>query len=432
MSKPLKIALVGFGNIGTGLVRHLAEYGDLIARRLPRPIVLKVICDVDLQRDRGVSTAGITLTSDFQTILADPEIEAVVELVGGTRIAHTIVTGALQAGKHVVTANKALIATYGGELFAAARARGVQLLFEASVGAGIPIMRSLQTGLQSDRVRSLHGILNGTCNFILSAMEDTPGLAFQTVLEEAMRLGYAEPDPTLDIEGDDTAHKIAILGSLAFGRDLRIGNVAKMGITRLSPADFAFARKNGQTIKLLASAALGEDGTPALAVWPTLIPLNHAVGRVRGVTNTVWIEAEPIGPIMLTGAGAGQGSTSSGVLSDLCLIAQAGSGEALARLNPLTIPSGGQEPVVAPTHPRRVLRVATDRSAAVRAALPGCPVLAEEAGSLVLVAPHQSEAQRLDLYAKLAGCGVGNESVCELRVGLQASEGVLGGAGGTA
>ncbi|MDK2971446.1 MAG: homoserine dehydrogenase [Candidatus Sumerlaeota bacterium] len=427
MSKPLQIGLVGFGNIGSGVVRHLAEYGETINGRLPRPLKLKTICDVDLETDRGVSTQGITLTSNYLDIIGDPEIEVVIELIGGTKIANTIVTEALKAGKHVVTANKALIATYGGDLFRTAEEGGAHLLFEASVGAGIPLIRSLQAGLQPNKFNVLHGILNGTCNYILSAMEERRGVEFKTVLEEAMRLGYAEPDPTLDIEGVDTGHKIAVLGSLIFGQDLRIDDVDLMGITRLSPTEVDFAAAHGQTIKLLATASRDENGTPRLSVWPTLVPLDHPIGRVRGVTNTLWVDAEPVGPVMMTGAGAGQGSTSSGVLSDVCLVAQAGDVETLRRLNPLTTASGAARAKQVPVqHPLRYLRVEAEDKTAVRKALADLKVLGEDVRGVSFVAPVQSEEERATMLAKIQAAGIAANSICELRVGLQDPATVLG------
>ncbi len=419
MSKPMNIALVGFGNIGTGVVRHLAEFGDTIDARLPRPIVLKTICDMDLDRDRGVSTEGIAMTDDYRTIVSDPDIEVVIELVGGTKIANTIVRAALAAGKHVVTANKALVATYGAELFEAAAKGGATLLYEASVGAGIPIIRSLQTGLQPDRIDSLHGILNGTCNYILSTMEDRPGTTFDAVLKDAMRLGYAEPDPTLDIEGNDTAHKLAILGSLVFGADLRDTDVVLQGITRIRPVDFEHAGKTGQTIKLLATATRDGSGAPALSVWPAFVPLNHPVGRVRGVVNTVWVEGEPIGATMYSGPGAGQGSTSSGILSDVMLIAQGGDVQTLRQLNPLGFrPADGSAGKSAVTHPGRYLRVSCADPDAVLNGL-GAKALARWDDAVAIEAPAQSGAEREEFLGKLGTLGIAEESVCEIRYALQ-------------
>lgn len=428
MSDPLKIALVGFGNIGTGVVRHLNEEKALFDNRLPRPLQLATICDVDLETDRGVPTAGIKMTSDFKDIVNDPSIGVVIELVGGTGIARMIVEESLAAGKHVVTANKALIATYGGELFEIADKAGVHLLFEASVGAGIPLINSLQRSLIPNRFTAIHGILNGTCNFILTAMEDTPGLRFESVLKEAMEKGYAEPDPTLDIEGIDAAHKIAIMGSLIFGKDLRIDNVIVQGITRIAPEDFAFAHGRGQTIKLLAMAGSSIDGEPALSVWPTFVPGDHLIGRVRGVTNTMLVDAEPSGPMMMAGAGAGQGSTSSGVLSDVALIAQAlGSNEALKALNPLRFPATGHSPTdpAKAIHPERYLRLAGPNAQAAASRL-AFPLLHEKEETVCLKAPRQSGAERDAMYASIEQAGVPSEAACEIRVALQDVSKVLG------
>ena len=419
MSKPLKLALVGFGNIGAGLVRHLAQYGELMNSRLPRPLLLTTICDTEFERDRGVSTNGYRLTTDYKEIVADPEIDVVVELVGGTGIARAIVEESLRAGKHVVSANKALIATYGGELFKAAGEGNVHLLFEASVGAGIPIIRSMNTGLLPNRINHIYGILNGTCNYILSSMEDFLGVDFQTALKEAMQLGYAEPDPTLDIEGDDTAHKIAILASLAFGQDLRKKHVQKSGITRIAPEDIEFASSRGQTIKLLASAEQFADGTVELTVRPTFIPLDHILGRVRDVLNACWIEAEPIGPTMYYGQGAGQGSTGSGVLSDIMLIAKAQDSEALGRLMPLRIPHGISHPAPArPTLPARYLRVHTENTAAVIGAFASEPT---ERGKdwIAYRLPEEACSVHEERLGKIRAAGVSEEQICEIFFALQ-------------
>ncbi len=424
MSKPLKIALIGFGNIGTGVVRHLAEYATIINDRLPRPIVLKTICDTDLESGRDVSTEGIELTSDYNSIVNDPEVEVVIELVGGTTIANTIVRAALEAGKHVVTANKALIATYGAELFEIAEKGGAFLLFEASVGAGIPIIRSLQTGLQPNTITSLHGILNGTCNYILSTMEDQPGVEFEAVLKEAMRLGYAEPDPTLDIEGNDTAHKLAILGSLIYETDLRDSDVVLQGITRIRPVDFDHARRTGQTIKLLATAVRDTSGAPGLSVWPTFIPENHPVGRVRGVINTVWVEGDPIGPTMYSGPGAGQGSTSSGVLSDVMLIAQACDRNSLKHLNPLSFrPSGKAGARTGILHPERYLRIICDDPDTIARQVE-LPLAGRWNDAVALTAPAHSNTERQELLGKLASLGVGDTNVCEIRYALQPDQSI--------
>ncbi len=420
-SRPFVFALIGFGNIGTGVVRHIREFRDVLEARIGRPIRLKTICDVDLARDRGVSTEGIQLTTDYQDITGDPEIEAVVELIGGTGISRKVVEACLKARKSVVTANKALVAEHGSELFALADRHQVSILFEASVGAGIPIIKSLQSTLLPNRIKALHGILNGTTNYILSRMEDDPSAAYGDVLSDAQRLGYAEPDPTLDVEGVDAAHKIAILGTLAFGIDARAADVVREGVTRVSPADFAFARAKGQTIKLLATARLRESGNLELAVWPTLLPAEHLMGRTRGVLNALMVEADPIGPTFAMGAGAGQGSTSSGVYSDLLQIALAGDHATLRRMNPLRMPrpSGQEECRLADVnHPRRVLRLAGGAAAQGRKAL-GFPVIHEDSAALFLAAPAQSRQEREEMLGKLESSGIKGAETSELRVGLQ-------------
>jgi len=420
-SQPFVFALVGFGNIGTGVVRHINDFQDVLDSRIGRPIRLKTICDKDLKRDRGVSTEGIQLTTDFQDITTDPEIEAVVELVGGTSVAKKIVESCLKAGKHVVTANKALIAEYGAELFALAERNKVSIFFEASVGAGIPIIKSIQGSLLPNRIKSIHGILNGTTNYILSRMEDDPSAGYSEVLADAQRLGYAEPDPTLDVEGVDASHKIAILGALSFGIDARAADVIREGVTNVSSVDFAFARTHSQTIKLLANAELDETGCLALSVWPTLIPTDHLLGRTRGVLNALMVDAEPIGPTFAMGAGAGQGSTSSGIYSDLLHIALAGDHETLQRLNPLHLPRpAGQEEcrLAEPSHPARILRVLTGDGRRVAESL-GLPILQEAPEAVFLHLPAQSAEQREETLGKLIASGNKKDAVSEIRVALQ-------------
>ena len=422
-SRPFVFALIGFGNIGTGVVRHIAEFRDLMESRIGRPIRLKTICDVDISRDRGVPTSGIQLTSDYQDITADPEIEAVVELVGGTGVSRKIVEACLKAGKHVVTANKALIAEYGAELFALADKHHVSILFEASVGAGIPIIKSIQSTLLPNRIRKIHGILNGTTNYILSRMEDDASADYAEVVTDAQRLGYAEPDPTLDVEGVDAAHKIAILGALAFGIDARAADVVREGVTRICAADFAFARSRGQTIKMLATARLDDTDSLALSVWPTLIPNDHLLGRTRGVLNALMVDADPIGPTFAMGAGAGQGSTSSGVYSDLLQIALAGDNATLQRMTPLRMPRpAGQEEcrLAEALHPPRLLRVLTTDISRVVKAL-GLPIFHEAEGAVFMAVQGQSADHREEMLGRLASAGIERRAVCEIRVALQES-----------
>lgn len=321
MTKPLIVGLIGFGNIGSGVVRTLAERAELLAARLPRPIVLKTIADKDTTTVRQAPYRPDQLKGDVAAILDDPEIEVVIELMGGVEPARTFVERALKAGKHVVSANKALLAVHGPELVATAREHGVGLLFEAAVGGGIPIIRILEQGLAANELTSVQGILNGTCNYILTRMSEA-GLPFSQALAEAKEQGYAEPDPTYDIEGYDTAHKIAILASLAFGMDIRFEDVYVEGITQIEPLDIQYAKELGYAIKLLGIAKRASGAEPAIVrVHPTLIPFSSPLGQVNGVFNGVQVEGCPIGTTMYYGRGAGADATSSAVVSDLMALA---------------------------------------------------------------------------------------------------------------
>lgn len=412
--KALTLGLVGFGNIGTGVVMHLEQHGPLIDARCNRKVVLKTICDKDFARPRPVYPDRYKKVSDFTEITNDPEIDVVIELVGGTTIAYQVITAALKAGKHVVTANKAVIATFGGELFELARQNNVQLLFEAAVGAGIPAIRGLQGGLLPNQVKGLYGILNGTCNFILTAMEDDPTLSFEAVLKVAMDKGYAEPDPTLDIEGDDTAHKIAIMGSLVFGLDLRGKDTIKEGITKIRSSDFAFAKKRNSTIKLVASAEAHSDGSLILSVWPTLVANGTPLASIRGVINSFLINCDPAGLMQMSGAGAGQGSTGSGILSDVCLIAQAHDPEILNLLNPLSIPSGVRpKGGIRTNHPKRIARL-NGSGARSFAEAKGLTILSSEADCIYAELPEHTLEGRNGLIAESKAAKV--ESFFELRI----------------
>jgi len=322
MVKPINIGLIGFGNIGAGVVRALNENGRLIASRLPRPIKISRIADIDLSSVRPVKYDKSILTSDTMSVVKDPSIDIIIELIGGIKAARKVVATALRRKKHVVTANKALLAHYGADLLALARANGVSLLYEAAVGAGIPIIRSIAYSYAADRIKTIRGILNGTTNYILTGMEEQ-GRDFRDVLKEAQLKGYAEPDPTFDVEGYDTAHKLCILASMAFGQDIRIDSVFTSGITHVQKEDLACARELGYTIKLLGIARLHKDGKAEVRVHPTLIPRTSMLASVRGVFNAMEIDGEPVGCQMLYGRGAGWGSTSSAIIGDVMDIAGA-------------------------------------------------------------------------------------------------------------
>lgn len=321
-SSPIRIGLIGFGNIGTGVVRWLRRNEDLINSRLPRPIELAKIADIDIDTDRGIPVSRDLLTTNADDILGDPSVDIVIELIGGTGIAREIVEKALRAGKHVVTANKALLAVHGADLMALARDKGLVIGAEASVGAGIPVIRTMHQSLAPNRFLFVAGIVNGTANYILSEME-LGGKPFHEVLLEAQQLGYAEPDPTFDIEGIDSAHKLAILSTLAFGQDIRLDDVTVEGISRLKPDHLVWAARHGFRIKLLAVGREVAGGKVDAWVSPTLVRAEGQLGSVSGAFNAVFFDGEPIGRTLAYGRGAGQESTSSGVLSDVMAIAAA-------------------------------------------------------------------------------------------------------------
>jgi len=322
MANAMKVGLIGFGNVGAGVVDLLQRHAGLIASRLPRPIEIKRIADVDTQTRRQCEYDPAILTNDTESLLNDPEIEVVVELIGGYEPARTFVARALQAGKSVVTANKAMLAKHGADLMAAAP-KGAALLYEGAVGGGIPIIRAIHQGLAANEIHSVRGIINGTSNFILTSME-TRGVSFDQALAEAQKRGYAEPDPTFDVDGTDVGHKIALLASQCFGQDIRFDDIRIEGIQSLTPTDFAYARELNYKIKLLGIAKRESAGAPVEArVSPTLLPASSLLGSISGVYNAVEIIGEPIGPTLYYGQGAGRKATASAVVSDLMALAAA-------------------------------------------------------------------------------------------------------------
>ncbi len=318
--KSVGVGLVGFGIIGTGVVKLLRENAALIGDRTGAPLVLRRVADVDTARDRGVALDSGVLVADYRKLLDDEEIQIVIELVGGTTVAREIVLGAIERGKHVVTANKALLAVHGKEIFDAAEKRGVEVRFEASVGGGIPIIRAIQEGFASDRIESIHGIINGTSNYILSKMT-AEGRPFEAVLRKAQEKGLAEADPTFDIDGTDAAHKLCILSALAFGYYLDLEHIHREGIEKLTPADFEYAREFGFTIKLLAIAR-AHDGVIEARVHPTMIPSSHLLATVDGAYNAIYVHGAAVGSTMLYGLGAGEMPTATAVVSDAMDIAR--------------------------------------------------------------------------------------------------------------
>jgi len=313
--KPINIGLLGIGTVGGGTVRVLKRNAGEITRRAGRAIQIVSAASLDLNRARICDTEGIRLTTDAFEIVNDPAIDIIVELIGGLSPARELVLAALDNGKHVVTANKALIAKHGNEIFAKARERGLMVAFEAAVAGGIPIIKAIREGLAGNTVEWVAGIINGTCNFILTEMREK-GRDFADVLAEAQALGYAEADPTFDVEGVDAAHKLTILASIAFGIPLQFDKVYIEGITGITALDVAYAEALGYRIKLLGIARRAAMGIE-LRVHPTLIPERRLIANVNGVMNAVLVKGDAVGPTLYYGAGAGAEPTASSVVADI-------------------------------------------------------------------------------------------------------------------
>ena len=336
--RDVRIGLLGLGTVGAGVVKLLDSRRDLLEERSGCRLTLAGVADLDVTTPReGVDLSALPLTSDARRLLEDPSIHVIVELIGGLEPARTFILRALAAGKHVVTANKALLAHHGPELYEEARRRGVHLAFEAAVAGGIPLIRAVKDGLVANRIVSVFGILNGTCNYILSKMTDE-GLDFGMVLKEAQAHGYAEADPTFDIEGNDTAHKLQILVALAFRTFVDLKHIHTEGITRVTAQDIGYARELGYRIKLLAIAKATASGLEA-RVHPTMIAAGSPLAAVSGVFNAVFIIGDAVGDLMFYGRGAGQLPTASAVWSDAVEIAR-GIAHGVAATG-LELPSAG-------------------------------------------------------------------------------------------
>ena len=313
--KEIKVGLIGFGTVGAGVVKVLQRNSSLIEKRMGARIQVKRIADIDLRTDRGVKVKRAVLTRRAEEVIEDPEIDLVMELVGGIEPAKTFILKAIRNKKHIVTANKALLALHGDEIFREANRFGVDVGFEASVGGGIPLIRSIKEGLVANRIESIFGILNGTSNYILSKMTGE-GRNFKEVLKEAQEKGYAEANPTYDVEGIDAAHKLAILIRLAFGTSIRFKDIFIGGISEITPLDIEFGQEFGYRIKLLAIGKM-EGGKIEARVHPTLIPRDHLLSTVEGVFNAIYIKGDAVGPTLFYGQGAGQLPTASAVVGDL-------------------------------------------------------------------------------------------------------------------
>ena len=342
MKKVVNVGLVGFGTVGSGAARILLSKKKLLEERVGGRVNLKWICDKDLATDRGFTVPPEILTDDVNRLFSDPDLDIFIELIGGIEPAKTFILEAIRHGKHVVTANKALLAAHGFEIFEAASRAGVEVGFEASVGGGIPCVKALKEGLVANDIHTVLGIMNGTANYILTRMTDQ-GLPFSKVLAEAQKLGYAEADPSYDIEGTDTAHKLVIMATLAFGQRIGLPDIYTEGISRLTPLDIAFAAELGYTIKLLAIGRK-ENGIVDLRIHPTMIPNDHLLSQVRGAYNAFYFIGDSVGKVILYGMGAGQMPTGSAIVADVADIARNLGKGCMERVPALSIPFDNIQP----------------------------------------------------------------------------------------
>jgi homoserine dehydrogenase len=313
--KPINVGLLGIGTVGGGTWDVLNRNADEIQRRAGRAIRIAVVADKDVQKAKSIVKDKAKIVDDAFGVVRGNEVEIVVELIGGTTVARDLVLEAIAHGKHVVTANKALLATHGNEIFAAAQKKGVMVAFEAAVAGGVPIIKALREGLSANRIEWIAGIINGTSNFILSEMRDK-GMSFADALKDAQRRGYAEADPTFDIEGVDAAHKLTILSALAFGIPMQLGKCFREGIQKLTKADIGYAEELGYRIKLLGITKRAAKGIE-LRVHPTLVPTRRLIANVEGVMNAILVKGDAVGPTLYYGAGAGAQPTASAVVADL-------------------------------------------------------------------------------------------------------------------
>ena len=333
--KPIQVGLMGMGTVGSGTFNVLQRNQSEIKRRAGRGIEISMVADLDVVKAQAMAGAHVKVVSDARQIIANPEIDIVVELIGGYGIAKTLVLEAIAAGKHVVTANKALLAVHGTEIFAAAHAKGVMVAFEAAVAGGIPIIKALREGLTANSIHWVAGIINGTTNFILSEMRDK-GLDFQEVLKEAQRLGYAEADPTFDIEGVDAAHKVTLMSAIAFGIPVQFDKAYVEGITKLGAADIKYAEQLGYRIKLLGITKRTATGIE-LRVHPSLVPTQRLIANVEGAMNAVMVQGDAVGTTLYYGKGAGSEPTASAVIADLVDITRLHTADPLNRVAPAKV-----------------------------------------------------------------------------------------------
>ena len=431
--KPVSVGLLGIGTVGGGTFNVLARNREEISRRAGREIRISMVADKDVERATRLAGASAAVVDDADKVVTNPDIDIVVELIGGYTIAKELVLKAIANGKHVVTANKALLATHGNEIFAAAQAKGVMVAFEAAVGGGIPIIKALREGLSANRIEWIAGIINGTSNFILSEMREK-GLAFSDVLKEAQARGYAEADPTFDIEGVDAAHKLTILSALAFGIPMQFSKAHTEGITKLTASDIKYAEALGYRIKLLGITKRTTGGIE-LRVHPTLIPTRRLIANVEGVMNAILVKGDAVGATLYYGAGAGAEPTASAVVADLVDVARAITTDPENRVPHLAFQPDRlsnvailpMEDVVTSYYLRmRVLdqpgvladiaRILADRSISIDAMVQKEPAEGEDQVDIIMLTHETREKNVNDAIARIEGLPVVTGQVTRIRL----------------
>jgi homoserine dehydrogenase len=431
--KPVKVGILGLGTVGGGTVNVLKRNAAEIARRAGREIIVTRASSRDLGKPRICSTEGITVTADPYDVINDPEIDIVLELIGGSGPVKDMVLTAIANGKHVVTANKSLIALHGNEIFAKASEKGVIVAFEAAVAGGIPIIKAIREGLSGNQIQWLAGIINGTGNFILTEMREK-GRDFADVLAEAQALGYAEADPTFDVEGIDAAHKLTILASIAFGIPLQFDKVYTEGITKITRLDVDYAEKLGYRIKHLGIARKTSDGIE-LRVHPTLIPERRLIANVNGVMNAVLVKGDAVGPTLYYGAGAGADPTASAVVADVIDVTRALTSDPENRVPHLAFqPEAIKEiPILAPDHFKSayylrlnaedkpgvladVTKILADHQISIEAIIQKEPPADETAVPIILLTQVTLEKEMNDAIAKIESLPTVTGQVCRIRL----------------
>jgi homoserine dehydrogenase len=431
--KPVKVGILGLGTVGGGTVNVLKRNADEIARRAGREIIVTRASSRDLGKPRICNTEGIAVSADPYDVINDPEIDIVLELIGGAGPVKDMVLAAIENGKHVVTANKSLLALYGNEIFAKASEKGVIVAFEAAVAGGIPIIKAIREGLAGNEIQWLAGIINGTGNFILTEMREK-GRDFADVLAEAQALGYAEADPTFDVEGIDAAHKLTILASIAFGIPLQFDKVYTEGITKITRLDVDYAEKLGYRIKHLGIARKTEEGIE-LRVHPTLIPERRLIANVNGVMNAVLVKGDAVGPTLYYGAGAGADPTASAVVADVVDVTRALTSDPENRVPHLAFqPEAIKDiPILAPDCFKSayylrlnaedkpgvladVTKILADHQISIEAILQKEPISEEKAVPIILLTQVTLEKEMNDAIAKIEALPTVTGQVCRIRL----------------